>query len=68
MRIIRKKREIIPLPEHPALPSIPPDHKPYEDTRQNHESITEIRAPRFPEIDIHKEEDEPATENEPVAE
>jgi hypothetical protein len=68
MRIIRKKKEIIPLPAHPALPTIPPDHKPHEEPKQTHVSTTEITAPRFPEIDIHQEEDEPATENEPVAE
>jgi hypothetical protein len=68
MRIIRKKREIVPLPSHPALPVIPPDHKPFEEGRQNHESVTEIKAPCFPEIDILYEEEETATENDPVAE
>lgn len=68
MRIIKKRKEIIPLPLHPALPPIPPDHKPIQENKQTHEALTEIKSPCYPEIDISKEEDEPATENEPVAE
>ena len=68
MRIIRKKKEIVPLPAHPALPAIPPDHKPHEERKQTHDPITEIRCPTIPEIEILHEEEEPSTENEPVAE
>ncbi len=68
MRIIRKKKEIAPLPAHTALPIIPPDHKPHQEPKQNYESTTEIRSPSFPEIDIPQEEEETATENEPVGE
>jgi hypothetical protein len=68
MKIIKKRKEIIPLPIHPALPMIPPEYKPYEENKQTHEPQTEIKSPCYPEIDVIPEEEETTTENEPVAE
>lgn len=55
----KKKKEITPLPIHPAMPTLPPDIKPLEEKQNTHESITEITPPNFPEIniDIGKESD-----------
>ena len=68
MKLIKRKKEFVPLPVHPALPTIPPDYKPHEEGNQTPKPMTEIRCPVIPEIDILHEEDEPAIENEPVAE
>ncbi len=55
----KKKKEITPLPIHPAMPTFPPDIKPLQENQNTHESITEINPPNIHEIniDISKESD-----------